>query len=90
MGTILEDDEKPYSRAYAANLDEQDSLKHLRSEFIIPTKDDLKNKISAQTGKFYVFHKKFKHITSIAGPIGLLLACALIFLRFSRVKVNFD
>lgn len=41
-----------YSRTYAENLDEQDSLKHLRHEFIIPTKDDLKSRTLANSSKF--------------------------------------
>lgn len=35
---------KYWSRAYAESLDEQDSLKHLRREFIIPSKSDLKSR----------------------------------------------
>ena len=33
-----------YSRDHALRLDEQDPLKHLRKEFIIPSKDDLTSK----------------------------------------------
>ncbi|KAI4270671.1 MAG: hypothetical protein L6R38_007057 [Xanthoria sp. 2 TBL-2021] len=35
---------KAYTREEALQLDGSDSLRHLRSEFIIPTKDDLKRK----------------------------------------------
>ncbi|MCJ1463697.1 Kynureninase (L-kynurenine hydrolase) [Pseudocyphellaria aurata] len=38
-----------YSRAHAESLDEQDSLKHLRREFIIPTKQDLKSRTLAKS-----------------------------------------
>ncbi len=38
------------TREYAEGLDNQDSLKHLRDEFIIPTKADLKNKTLAKSG----------------------------------------
>lgn len=72
MGTIASDG-KAYSRAYAEHLNDQDSLKHLRSEFIIPTKDNLKTKTSPQTCKFHVFHESFKHITSVVGSAGLFL-----------------
>lgn len=42
-----------YSRAHAESLDEQDSLKHLRQEFIIPTKNDLKSRTLAKSCEFH-------------------------------------
>ena len=42
---------RDYSRGYATQLDGQDRLKHLRKEFIIPTKADLKSKKLAIPGK---------------------------------------
>ena len=38
------------SSEYAERLDEQDPLKHLRNEFIIPTKTDLKSKTLVKSG----------------------------------------
>ncbi len=35
---------KEYTREEALQLDDSDTLRHLRSEFIIPTKDDLRRK----------------------------------------------
>lgn len=58
MSTILptakdsDTNQKYYSRAHAESLDEQDSLKHLRREFIIPTKNDLKSRTLAKYGMF--------------------------------------
>ena len=40
-----------YSRDYAIYLDTQDRLGHLRDEFVIPTKADLKSKTLAHSGK---------------------------------------
>ena len=40
-----------YSREYATQLDDRDHLKHLRKEFIIPTKADLKSKTLTSPGK---------------------------------------
>ncbi len=36
---------------YAVHLDELDGLKHLRQEFIIPSKNDLKSKTLGQHGE---------------------------------------
>ncbi|KAL8670200.1 MAG: hypothetical protein Q9168_005246 [Polycauliona sp. 1 TL-2023] len=41
---------KAYTREEALQLDESDSLRHLRSEFIIPTKDDLRRKTLSAPG----------------------------------------
>lgn len=41
---------KFYERLYAEILDDQDPLKDLRNEFIIPSKDDLKRKTLAKSG----------------------------------------
>jgi kynureninase len=38
------------TRDYAERLDQQDPLKHLRDEFIIPTKADLKRKTLTRSG----------------------------------------
>jgi len=38
------------TREYALQQDEKDSLKHLRNEFIIPTKADLKRETLAKSG----------------------------------------
>ena len=38
------------TREYAEIQDEQDPLKHLRTEFILPTKADLKRKTLAKSG----------------------------------------
>ena len=38
------------TREYAEIQDEQDPLKHLRAEFILPTKADLKRKTLAKSG----------------------------------------
>lgn len=43
------DDVRAYSKEYAHSLDEQDSLRHFRDEFIIPSKKDLKRKTLAVT-----------------------------------------
>ena len=40
-----------YSRGYATQLDDRDRLKHLRKEFIIPTKADLNSKKLTSPGK---------------------------------------
>ena len=40
-----------YSKDYAVSLDAQDSLSHLRNEFLIPTKADLKSKTLSAAGK---------------------------------------
>ena len=40
-----------YSRGYATQLDDEDPLKQLRKEFIIPTKGDLKSKKLTSPGK---------------------------------------
>lgn len=45
--------QKYCSRAHAESLDEQDTLKHLRREFIIPTKNDLKSRTLAKSCKFH-------------------------------------
>ena len=39
-----------YERAYAKSLDDNDPLKQLRNEFIIPCKDDLSRKTLAKSG----------------------------------------
>lgn len=39
------------SYEYAANLDAQDSLKHIREEFIIPSRSDLKSKTLPEHSK---------------------------------------
>lgn len=39
-----------HTHAYAKALDDEDPLKGLRSEFIIPSKDDLKRKTSRNPG----------------------------------------
>jgi kynureninase len=41
------DDIRAYRKDYAEALDAQDPLRHLRKEFIIPTKKDLKRKTLA-------------------------------------------
>jgi kynureninase len=38
------DDIRAFTREYADSLDAQDPLRHLRDEFIIPSKKDLKRK----------------------------------------------
>lgn len=53
IGTGSGNYENYYSRAHAESLDEQDPLKHLRREFIIPTKHDLKSRTLAKTCKFH-------------------------------------
>ena len=40
-----------YSREYAVPLDSQDSLKHTRDEFLIPSKAQLKVKSLPEAGK---------------------------------------
>lgn len=40
-----------YSRDYASSLDAQDSLKHTREEFLVPTKAQLKAKSLPEAGK---------------------------------------
>lgn len=40
------------SRAHAQALDENDSLKEIRNEFLIPTKADLQRKTLARGGEF--------------------------------------
>jgi kynureninase len=37
------DDAHVYTREYAASLDSQDPLHHIRNEFLIPSKADLKS-----------------------------------------------
>lgn len=39
-----------YTKAEALSLDGLDDLQHLRSEFIIPTKNDLKRRTLSQQG----------------------------------------
>lgn len=43
------------SLEYANSLDKQDSLRHLRDEFIIPSKADLKRTTTEQPGKLSYF-----------------------------------
>ena len=43
------------SRGYATQLDNQDRLRHLRKEFIVPTKADLKSKTLGNPGKTCIF-----------------------------------
>ncbi|KAF1987262.1 kynureninase [Aulographum hederae CBS 113979] len=43
-------DSKIFNEQYAISLDDQDPLRHLRNEFIIPSKDDLKRKRIAKDG----------------------------------------
>ena len=45
---------RDYSRGYATQLDGRDRLKHLRKEFIIPSKEDLKSKKLATPGKICI------------------------------------
>ena len=40
-----------YSRGYATQFDDEDPLKQLRKEFIIPTKADLKSRKLTSPGK---------------------------------------
>ncbi len=42
---------KNRSHEYAIQMDNLDKLKHIRQEFIIPSKDDLKSKTLNQHGK---------------------------------------
>lgn len=42
---------KDRSREYAIRMDNSDELKHLRQQFIIPSKNDLKSKTLSQHGK---------------------------------------
>lgn len=59
------DDIRAYKREYAASLDEKDSLRSFRDEFIIPSKKDLvRKKLSDSEGVFsftslakYISHK---------------------------------
>ena len=44
LSQLSKKDSIPLDREYAEDLDKKDSLRHLRAEFIIPTKGDLKNK----------------------------------------------
>jgi kynureninase len=39
------------SREYAVSLDAQDPLRHLRREFLIPSKEQLKSKSLPEAGK---------------------------------------
>jgi len=53
-----------YTREHAILLNEQDPLKHIRNEFIIPTKEDLFSEKLADLGLFYLLasarSKKFE------------------------------
>lgn len=51
---LVSQDMRDYSRGYATQLDGQDRLKHLRKEFIIPTKADLKSEKLATPGKICI------------------------------------
>lgn len=92
MGTILasegkaDDYQERYSRAYAERLDEQDPLKHLRSEFTIPTRYGLKSRASAQTCKPQVICDLWNHVISIFGSAGFLLFHYFLFPRFFSTK----
>ncbi|KAL8723755.1 MAG: hypothetical protein Q9225_000050 [Loekoesia sp. 1 TL-2023] len=47
--------DQDYSRAEALELDASDSLQQLRSEFIIPTKDDLNRKSLSKQGSYSLY-----------------------------------
>jgi len=47
--------EHMYSRDYAIALDADDSLRHMRDEFLIPSKADLKVKTLPESGKISPF-----------------------------------
>lgn len=47
-----------YTREYAVSLDSQDSLHHLRNEFLIPSKADLKSTSLVTQGQCCPFHPK--------------------------------
>jgi kynureninase len=46
----FKDDIRAYKKEYAQSLDKQDPLRHLRDEFIIPSKADLKRKTLKPSG----------------------------------------
>jgi kynureninase len=51
MGSLDGQSQHVDSREYAVSLDAQDPLRHLRDEFLIPSKEQLKSKSLPEAGK---------------------------------------
>ena len=48
--SISKDNAGSFTRAFAEDLDQNDPLRHLRKEFVIPSKADLKRKTLSKPG----------------------------------------
>jgi len=58
MASLNEVGQNVHSREYAVSLDAQDSLRHLRNEFLIPTKAQLEAKSLPEAGKLHLSNTK--------------------------------
>jgi hypothetical protein len=52
------EDAHVYTREYAASLDSQDPLQHIRKEFLIPSKADLKSTTLVTQSQFNLYGGK--------------------------------
>lgn len=62
--THLKESSEASMREYAEALDNEDPLKRLRSEFIVPTKADLKRRTLAKTSKYLSYPRKNLYLIS--------------------------
>ncbi len=57
MSSVESDGQHVYCREYAVSLDAQDPLSHIRNEFFIPTRAQLKAQSLPEAGKKYRLNK---------------------------------
>lgn len=57
---------RSYTKDEALELDASDSLHHLRSEFIIPSKDDLKRKTLSGKGRMAIMNMQVSNLRFVS------------------------